>query len=163
APRPCRELRSLRIRPRSVSAAAWRSRGRRGRSQSKANHNGPNSPPQRTRGTQRKRALWSFLRVLRVPRGGDLLRASSPSLLFPLQKRLLPRGSPTVATGGAVRANNTMTRYGQRDRIRRARARHGAHRTRPADRFRDLTVGARLAIRNRGECLPDQPLERRRL
>ena len=56
-----------------------------------------------------------------------------------------------------------MTWNCQRHGIGRARACHGAHRSRSSDRGRHLGVRARLAVRNRRERLPDLPLKRRRL
>ena len=56
-----------------------------------------------------------------------------------------------------------MTRDRESHRVRRAGARDRANSLGPADRRRDVTVRARLAIRDCGERLPDLPLERRRL
>src|SRR5438094_860856 len=61
----------------------------------------------------------------------------------------------------AIATNDAMAGNGERDRVVRAGVGHSAHRRRPADLFRDVGVGLRLAVGDRAQYLVDAPLERR--
>src|SRR5258708_3479018 len=59
----------------------------------------------------------------------------------------------------AGRSNHAMTRRDDRNRIFPVRSPDSAHRFRPSDLFRDLSVRSRLAERDRAQCSPDLVLK----
>src|SRR5438128_1393298 len=69
--------------------------------------------------------------------------------------------SAAVTADIAIATNDAMAGNGERDRVVRAGVGHSAHRRRPADLFRDVGVGLRLAVGDRAQYLVDAPLERR--
>src|SRR5581483_8227598 len=96
-------------------------------------------------------------------RSGRVRRATrSPRATLARQQLTLSLRAPAIPALATARSHDAMTRDGERDRIGRARARDRARRGRPSDRPGDFAVRARFAERNRGERLPDLPLERRR-
>ena len=89
------------------------------------------------------------------------LTVTSASLLA--QERLLAADTPSVAPRPTARRHDAMAGNGERDRIRRARPCDGPRGARAADGRGDLRVRTRLAVRDRGQRIPDLPLKRRGL
>ena len=80
---------------------------------------------------------------------------------FGIEQRGLARQSPAIAGERPALLYDAMTRNRQRDRVRRAGARDGAHRTRRTDGFGDVRIASRLAVGNPTQCVPDALAERR--
>src|SRR5204862_3133792 len=87
-----------------------------------------------------------------------LTRRRKPPLV--LEQPLLRRKATPITSQVATRADDTVTRHDDRDRISSVRGAHGPARRRPPDRFRDISVAPQLAIRNRHQRVPHALLER---
>src|SRR5581483_2473375 len=85
---------------------------------------------------------------------------SGSSLPFLGEQRPLTAETPAITSQAAVLANHAMAGNDNGNGICSARASHGPDSGRLAERPGDLTVGARLAVRNGLQFLPDPALKR---
>ena len=79
------------------------------------------------------------------------------------QKRFLSFRPPAISADAARRRHDAMARDDDRDRIRRASARHSAGSLGSAQLHRDIGVMPGFASRDRGEAPPNLPLKGRRV
>ena len=86
-----------------------------------------------------------------------------PPALLLREEGALALDAPAVAADIAVFAHDAMAGDGEGDAVGGARLGDGAGRRWLADGAGDLAIGARAAVRDGAQCLPDAPLEGRRL
>src|SRR2546426_837315 len=86
-------------------------------------------------------------------------RTASSGSRFTIEEGALALDAPAVARKRTVVAHDPVAGDGDRDRVRRASLRDGAHGFRQADALCDLRVGHRRAGRNLAQCLPDALLK----
>src|SRR5205823_6995100 len=78
---------------------------------------------------------------------------------FALEEPTLALHAPAIARQAAVMTDDPMTGNRDRDRVRRARARHRADGLRRADTLRQLRIGRGAPGGDLAQCLPDALLE----
>src|SRR5207302_3377652 len=109
-----------------------------------------------------RRALdCSVSRLLSSRRGLRGARGSLAGGRAALQSEeaLLALDPPTIPAQAAVFPDGAVARDHQRDRVRRARPADRPRRAGLAEPPGDVAVGARRAVRDRPQLLPDAPLE----
>src|SRR5215469_14385869 len=95
------------------------------------------------------------LRLLRGKQIGDTGRT------LQRQQRALDVETTAETSERAIRADDTMTRHDDRQRVGAVRQSYRAGAAGEPDALRQLAIGDRLAVRDRLQCLPDGELKRR--